>query len=61
MIFFSVGPAVAGRLFELNKNYDFAFYLGGASCVCYSLIITIFIMIPEIYSYCAHKKNSEIN
>ncbi len=41
------GPAVAGKLFEINHNYDLAFFLGGLSCLASAAIITLFIAVPD--------------
>jgi len=43
------GPAVAGKLFEINKNYDLAFFLAGASCLTSAAIITLFIGLPGCF------------
>lgn len=37
------GPAFAGKIYEMNKSYDVAFYVGGACCIiCSILLIFIF-------------------
>ena len=37
------GPAFAGKIYEINKSYNVAFYVGGACCIlCSILLIFIF-------------------
>ncbi|CAF0889545.1 unnamed protein product [Brachionus calyciflorus] len=36
-----LGPTIAGRIFEVYKSYDFAFYLGGLSCLIAGLILLV--------------------
>lgn len=37
------GPAVAGKIYEVYHSYDYAFYIGGTTCLIAALILIVFI------------------
>lgn len=41
LFYLIAGPAVAGKIFELNNNYDLAFLLGGISTLSAAAIIFV--------------------
>ena len=36
-----IGPTIAGKIFEVYKSYDKAFYMGGSSCILAGLVLII--------------------
>ena len=40
------GPVIAGKLYEMYHSYDYAFYLGGLTCLIGSLMLLV--LIPPI-------------
>lgn len=43
------GPAVAGKIYEVYKSYDIAFYIGGITSLFAGLIMVILYLIIDHY------------
>lgn len=51
------GPATAGYLFEIYKNYDLAFIIGGTSNLVCAFILIVGILVPEIIASCMKRND----
>lgn len=51
------GPATAGYLFEIYKNYDLAFIIGGTSNLVCAFILIVGILVPELIASCMKRND----
>jgi predicted MFS family arabinose efflux permease len=55
------GPAFAGKIYEMNKSYDVAFYVGGACCILCSILMLLFFNISYGFVNRVNKLNHQFN
>jgi len=56
---FLVGPALAGKIYEIYDEYDLAFYLGGLACIICGAVLFVFILVPEIFNHCQSRQSRQ--
>ncbi|RNA11488.1 monocarboxylate transporter 10-like [Brachionus plicatilis] len=54
------GPAVAGKIYEIYKSYDIAFYIGGITSLFAGLIMVILYLIIDHYENKKLKVNEQV-